>query len=263
MRSIEHGWISIAFNAIAVLGLLYLVLPVLMVFPLSIEPGAILRFPPQGFSLRWYGEYFQNEAWIESTILSFQIALGASGIATVTGTLAALGLAKTPPPVRNIFNVVMLSPIFLPTIVVAVAIYGVYASLQLVGTPLGLMFAHAVLTLPFVLLNVSVAVAAVPRSMEEAAMSLGASPTATFFHVTLPLISRGVAAGAVFAFLVSFDEIVIAMFLSGTEAVTLPKRMLDGLFYEITPMLAAVSVFLIIFNIVLAFVGFVLVRQRQ
>lgn len=262
MQSIEHGWISILFRAIAVLGFFCLILPVLMVFPLSVEPGLILRFPPQGFSLRWFSEYFANAAWIDSTLLSFRVAFGASVMATIAGTLAAVGLAKSSTPVRDVYHALLMSPILLPTIVVAIAIYGVYASLQLVGTPLGLMAAHAVLTLPFVVLNVSIAIAAVPRSMEEAAYSLGANPIQAFFRVTVPLISRGIVAGAIFAFLVSFDEIVIAMFLSGSQAVTLPKRMLDGLFYEITPMLAAVSVLLVIVNVVLVLVGLALMRKR-
>ena len=262
MRSPEHGWISIAFRIIAAFGMIYVMLPVLMVFPLSVEPGQILRFPPQSASLHWYGEFFSDQEWLASTLLSFEIALSAAAIATAVGTLAAVGLARTTAPVRNMCYLILMSPIFLPTIVVAVAIYGMYASLRLVGTTSGLVVAHAVLTLPFVLLNVSIAVAAVPRSLEEAAMSLGASPIATFFQVTVPIISKGIAAGAVFAFLVSFDEIVIAMFLSGTQAVTLPKRMLDGVFYDMTPMLAAVSALLVLANVVLAMVGLALSRTR-
>jgi putative spermidine/putrescine transport system permease protein len=262
MKRAEHGWISVFFRGVAALGVLFLLLPVFMVFPLSLEPGAILRFPPQGISFRWYGEYFADNEWLTSTILSFKVALGAASIATVAGTLAAVGLARTSPSVRNLCNLVLMSPILLPTIVVAVAMYGLYASLRLVGTPSGLVVAHAVLTLPFVVLNVSLAVAAVPRALEEAAMGLGASPTVTFFHITVPLIAKGIAAGAVFSFLVSFDEIVIAMFLSGTQAVTLPKRMLDEIFYEITPMLAAVSVMLILMNVLLTVLGLALARTR-
>lgn len=262
MRACEHGWITILFRVVAAIGIVYLMLPVLMVFPLSVEPGLILRFPPEGVSLRWYEAYFADEEWLASTVLSFEVALGATILATVFGTLAAVGLARAAAPVRNVCNLVLMSPIFLPTIVVAVGIYGLFASLRLVGTPSGLVAAHAVLTLPFVVLNVSVALRTVPRSLEEAAMSLGAGPVSTFFQVTVPLISKGIAAGAVFSFLVSFDEIVIAMFLSGTEAVTLPKRMLDGIFYEMTPMLAAVSALLVVMNVLLAMLGMALSRSR-
>jgi putative spermidine/putrescine transport system permease protein len=263
MQSTEHGWVGTAFQVIAALGLIYMLLPITLMFPLSLEPGHMLRFPPQGFSLRWYREYFADDAWLESTILSLKVAAGAATVATVFGTLAAAGLARASPAVRNVCNVILMSTLFLPTILVAVAIYGLYASLRLVGTTSGLITAHAVLTLPFVILNVSTALAAVPRSLEEAASSLGATPFASFFAITTPLIWRGIAAGAVFSFLVSFDEVVIAMFLSGTHSMTLPKRMLDGVFYEMTPMLAAVSALMIIGNVLLMGIGLLLMpRQR-
>lgn len=249
-------------RVIATLGLIYLLLPILMMFPLSVEPGRMLRFPPQGISLHWYGEYFASKTWLASTLLSFKVAAGAACIATIFGTLAAVGLARASAPMRNVCHLILMSPIFLPTIVAAIAMYGLYASLRLVGTALGLIAAHAVLTLPFVLLNVSTALAAAPRHVEEAAMSLGAGPIATFFQVTVPLISRGIIASAVLSFLVSFDEVVIAMFLSGTQAVTLPKRMLDGVFYEMTPMLASISCLLVVLNVALAVAALSLARPR-
>lgn len=263
MWSAEHGWIGVAFRVIAAAGFVYLMLPILMMFPLSLEQGSLLRFPPSSISLRWYSEYFSGREWMASTLLSFKVAVGAAGIATLVGTLAAVGLARASEAVRNVCSLILLSPILLPTVVVAIAIYGVYASLRLVGSPFGLILAHAVLTTPFVILNVSAAVAALPRALEEAAMSLGAGPAATLAQVTIPLIWRGIAAGAVFAFLVSFDEVVIAMFLSGTQAVTLPKRMLDGIFYEMTPILAAISVMLVLMNVALAVLGLVLARPRR
>lgn len=263
MWSAEHGGIGVAFRVIAGAGFVYLMLPILMMFPLSLEPGSLLRFPPSGISLRWYAEYFAGREWVASTLLSFKVALGAAGIATVAGTLAAVGLARASAALSSVCSLILLSPILLPTIVVAIAIYGVYASLRLVGSPFGLILAHSVLTIPFVILNVSAAVGALPRVLEEAAMSLGAGPAATLAQVTIPLIWRGIAAGAVFAFLVSFDEVVIAMFLSGTQAVTLPKRMLDGVFYEMTPILAAISVMLVLINVALAVLGLVLARPRR
>jgi putative spermidine/putrescine transport system permease protein len=263
MRSAEHGWVTIVMRVVAAVGLAFLALPLLMTIPLSVEPGSMLRFPPQSISWHWYSDYLNNGAWMAATALSFKVAAGASVLATIVGTLAALGLARAPSRLRDVATLVLLSPIFLPTIVVAIAVYGVYASLRLVGTPVGLMLAHAVLTIPFVILNVSTALAAVPRTFEEAAQSLGAGPLATFFQVTVPLIGKGIAAGAVFSFLTSFDEVVIAMFLSGTRAVTLPKKMLDGVFYEMTPMLAAISVLLIAMNVVLALTGLALARKRE
>lgn len=263
MERAEHGWVSHLFRAVAAFGLLFLLLPIAMMLPLSLEPGTMLRFPPVGASAHWYTDYLGNAEWLASTLLSFQIAAGAALIATVVGTLAAVGLARMDPRWRGLATLMLMSPLFLPTIVIAVAVYGVYASLRLVGTPLGLVAAHAVLTIPFVLLNVSAALAAAPKVLEEAAMSLGAGPAATFRQITMPLIGKGIAAGAVFSFLVSFDEVVIAKFLAGTRAVTLPKRMLDGIFYEMTPMLAAISVLLVLLNVGLALAGLALARARQ
>lgn len=263
MREAEHGWVGAAFSVIAGLAIVFMLLPIAMMFPLSLEPGTMLRFPPQSASLHWYRDYLTDRAWLGSTLLSFQVALGAAVVATITGTLAAVGLARAAPTARNAVLLLLLSPLFLPTVIVAVAVYGVYATLRLVGTPLGLVAAHAVLTLPFVLLNVRAALAAVPHAYDEAAMSLGASPFAAFWQVKVPLIRRGIAAGAIFSFLVSFDEVVIAKFLSGTRAVTLPKRMLEGIFYEMTPMLAAISVLLVLMNIALALTALALMRGSR
>ncbi len=263
MPRVEHGWVSVFFHVIAASALMFLLLPIAMMFPLSLEPGTMLRFPPQGVSLHWYSDYLKDGAWIASTILSFQVALGAALLATVAGTFAAVGLAQASPFVRNAALLILMSPLFLPTVVAAVAIYGVYAALRLVGTPLGLVAAHAVLTIPFVLLNVQSALAGAPRALDEAAMSLGAGPVAAFWQIKVPLIRRGIAAGAIFSFLISFDEVVIAKFLSGTQAVTLPKRMLDGIFYEMTPMLAAISVLLVLMNAALALLALALVRGAR
>ena len=259
----EHGRIGLVLRLLATLGFAYLMLPILMMFPLSVEPGSVLRFPPSGISFHWYVAYLSNPLWLASTLLSFKVATGATFISSTVGTLAALGLTRSPARLRNFCQLLLMSPVFLPTIVVAIAIYGMFASLRLVGKPSGLIVAHAVLTVPFVVLNVSNALAAVSRDFEEAAMSLGAGPVKTFIRVTLPLIWRGVAAGGVFAFLVSFDEVVIAMFLSGTQAITLPKRMLDGIFYEMTPILSAISVLLVLMNIALVALGMFLTRVRE
>jgi ABC-type spermidine/putrescine transport system permease subunit II len=258
----DHGWVTVAFRVIAAAGLIYMLLPIVLMFPLSVEPGHMLRFPPQGFSLHWYTDYFADGAWIASTLLSLKVALGATLIATLLGTLAATGLARASTAIRTVGLAILMSPIVLPTLLIAVAIYGVYASLHLVGTVVGLIAAHSVLIMPFVIMNVSIALGAVPQSLEEAASSLGASPAKAFLQVTLPLIGRSVAAGAVLSFLVSFDEVVIGMFLSGIDTTTLPKRMLDGVFYEMTPMLAAVSSILIVANTLLMLAALALTRRH-
>lgn len=262
MSAPSRGWISIVLCGLAALGLVFLVTPLVMLVPLSIDPSPFIRFPPRGFTLDWYREYFASTPWLESTLLSLRVAAEASLIATVAGSLAAIALVRGQFPGRHAVAILLLSPILLPLIVVAIAVYGVYASLHLVGEPNGLVLAHSVLGIPFVLLNVAAALQAVPKTYEEAALSLGANHLVVLGRVTLPLVWRGVAAGAVFAFVVSFDEVVIAMFLSGTTAITLPKRMLDGIFYDLRPILAAISVILVLFNIALALVGLTLARAK-
>lgn len=255
MRRFEHGWISVVLGAVTLIGIGYMLLPVFMVFPLSLESSHILRFPPNDVSLHWYGEFIVSAPWLRSAALSFQVGIGAALVATVLGTLAALGLRYAPQRFRVSCVLILLSPLFMPAIIFAIAIYGLYATLQLVDTPLGLIAAHAVITMPIVLLTVSTALANVPREFEDAAMSLGATPIAMFFQITLPLIAKGVGAGAIFAFLTSFDEVVLAMFLGGTDTVTLPKRMFDDIFFELTPMLATVSSLLVIVNVVIGIIG--------
>ena len=253
------GWVM---AALAVLALAFLTVPILMVFPLSVDPSSFLRFPPTGFSLRWYEAFLTNRDWLDATWVSVQVALGASVVATLLGTAAAIGLTRDGVPGRALVSLALVSPMLLPAIVAAVAIYGIYTTFGLVGTKTGLVIAHAVLGLPFVILNVQAALKGLPRGLEEASMSLGAHPVHTLFLVTLPLAWRGVAAGWVFSFVISFDEVVIAMFLSSPSMTTLPKKMLDGVFFELTPMLAAISALLVIFNVALALAGLALSRRR-
>jgi putative spermidine/putrescine transport system permease protein len=254
------GWVM---GAIAALALAFLTVPILMIFPLSVDPSSFLRFPPTGFSLRWYEAFLTNQDWLAATWVSVQVALGASAIATALGTAAAIGLSREGVPGRAILSLALVTPMLLPAIVVAVAIYGIFMSFGLVGTRMGLVIAHAVLGLPFVVLNVQAALKGLPRGLEEASMSLGAHPVGTLLLVTLPLAWRGVAAGWVFSFVISFDEVVIAMFLSSPSMTTLPKKMLDGVFFELTPMLAAISALLVIFNVLLALSGMAFARGKQ
>ncbi len=263
MPRLEAGWISVVLGVLAALGLFYLIVPIVMIFPLSVDPSPMLRFPPQDFSLTWYKEYLSDAGWIESTFISLRIATIASIIATVVGTSAAIAMHRHRIPGHAILSILLIMPMMLPLVVVAIAIYGVYARLGLVGTELGIALAHSVLAMPFVVLNVNAALAALPKSYEEAALSLGATHATSIRLVTVPLIWRGIAAGGVFAFVISFDEVVIAMFLSSISSTTLPKRMLDGIFFDLSPILAAVSAVLVLFNIALAVIGLALANASK
>jgi putative spermidine/putrescine transport system permease protein len=236
----------IAGGAVVTAVLLFMALPILIIVVLSFSSASYLTFPPPAFGVRWYRAYFGSAEWLAATGLSLSIAASVVVLATVLGTLAALGLAQLPPLLRTIAAALILSPLIVPVIVVAIGIYYAYSRYGLVGTPIGLVLAHTCLAVPFVVTSVSASLAGFDRRLEQAALSLGATPWGTFRQVTLPLIRPGVLTGALFAFITSFDELVVALFLSGSGAVTLPRRMWDDLRFAIDPTIAAVSTLTIV-----------------
>lgn len=229
--------------------LLYLIFPVLIIVPLSFSSASYLQFPPPGLSLRWYAKYFERTEWVDATILSIQVGLVTAVLATVLGTAAALALTRGSFRGKQTINSFVVSPLIIPTIIVAIGIYFFYSRIRLVGNPTGLIIAHTALAIPFVVVNVSATLEGFDERLEWAAMNLGANRWQTFFQVTLPIIRPGVFAGALFAFITSFDELIVALFVSGSGAVTLPRKMWDGLRQEIDPTIAAVSTILILVSV--------------
>jgi putative spermidine/putrescine transport system permease protein len=242
--------------------LLYLIFPVFVVAPVSFSSAQYLAFPPPGFSLQWYEKYFDRQDWIDATFLSLRIGLMTAVMATVLGTAAALGLVRGRFRGKNAINAFLVSPLIIPAIIVAIGVYFFYARLQIVGSPWALALAHTALAIPFVVINVSATLYGFDERLEYAAMNLGANRWQTFRHVTFPIIRPGVLAGALFAFITSFDELIVALFISGTGAVTLPRKMWDGLRQEIDPTIAAVSTMLIAIS-VLILLSAELLRQRS
>jgi putative spermidine/putrescine transport system permease protein len=262
MRIELRGSVAKAMLVLAVFSIAVVVLPLIVLFPLAIEPGSILRYPPNGFSLRWFIAFLSSHDWLHATALSFTVALITSLFATILGTSAALGLARAPWVIRKLIYVLLLSPIFLPAIVVAVSLYGLYVTLGLIGTVFGLVLAHTLITLPFVIVTVAALIHKDAQELEEAALGLGAHPVSVFFQVTLPLLFRGIMAGGLLAFLISFDEVVIAMFVTGTDLITLPTRVLDSVFHDTTPMLAAVSTLIVGGNLIILAIILILLRPK-
>ncbi len=242
--------------------LVFLVLPIGIVFPLSFSSGSYLSFPPPGFSLRWYAAFFSSSSWTGAAMVSLQVAVPVTLLAVLLGTPAAIGLLRGRFWGKRLVNGLVLAPIVVPGIIVAIGTYFVYARYGLVGHPIALVLGHTCLAVPFVVINVTAALQGVDRQLERASLSLGAPPFATFRQVTLPLILPGILAGAVFAFITSFDELLIALFLSGTGAVTLPRRMFDEIRYDIDPTIAAVSS-LLIFTTTLLMLAAELMRRRS
>jgi len=223
----------------------YLLFPILIVIPLSFSSGRYLAFPPPGFSLQWYGNFFSRAAWTDAAWLSIWVGCSVTALSTLLGTPAAIGLVRGRFIGKSVANALILSPVVAPGIVVAIGLYFAYAKYGLVGSPFALVLGHTALAVPFVVINVSSALYGVDRRLEYAALNLGATPWATFWQVTLPLVRPGIFAGAVFAFITSFDELLVALFLSGSTAVTLPRRMWEQVRFDIDPTLASASTLLV------------------
>ncbi len=221
--------------------LLFLALPILVVAALSLSSASYLRFPPPGISGRWYAAYFGSADWLASTALSLGVAAAVVVLSTGLGTLAAFGLARMPPRLRAAAGALILSPLIVPVIVVAIGTYYAYARYGILGSPAALVVAHTCLAVPFVVTSVGASLSGFDRRLERAALSLGATRWGTFRQVTLPLIRPGVLVGALFAFITSFDELVVALFVSTGRTVTLPRRMWDDIRFAIDPTIAAVS----------------------
>jgi len=228
----------------------FLILPTFIVVPLSFSAGDFLAFPPPGWSLRWYASYFGQAPWLRATVLSFEVAVVTMLVSTVLGTLAAYGVLRGALRRRALVVSLVVSPIIVPPIVIGVAIYGLLAQWDLIGRFLGLVVGHAIGSIAYVMVIVSATLAGFDRSLERAAMSLGAGPLLTFRRVTFPLIRAGVVSGAVFAFIHSFDEVVITMFISGVHVQTLPLKMWEDIRNQIDPTIAAVSSMLVLLPVV-------------
>lgn len=240
-----YTWSPRLLYALCALVFIYLVFPLFVVIPISFNAGEGLSFPPTTYSLRWYENYLGDPAWIDATLTSVKVATLTAVLSTGLGTLAAIGLARGRLPVRTGLYAFVLSPMVVPVIVLAVGFYRFFSTIGLVGSILGLAIAHTVIAAPFVVLTVTATLARFDVQLEQASASLGAGPFRTFFLVTLPLIRPAVLTGALFAFMTSFDEVVIALFLGSASVATLPKMMWASMRSGIDPTIAAVSLLLI------------------
>ncbi len=230
----------------------YLLLPVLLIIPMSFGESAFLTFPPQGFSLEWYQALIDDPTWLRSALSSFSVALGAALVSVVLGTLASLALVRGRIPFRGAVLGVLLAPLIVPYVIVGLAIYIAFLRVGLTESPLGFILVHACLGVPYVMINVVSGLSMVDRRLEMASLNLGASPVETFGRITLPAIAPNMMAGGLFAFITSWDEVVVAIFLSGPDMTTLPVKMWSGIRVQIDPSLAAVST-LVLFVIIATF----------
>ncbi|RKF06938.1 ABC transporter permease [Oceaniradius stylonematis] len=221
--------------------LFFLVAPVIAIIPMSFSSGEFFIYPLPGFSLGWYGEILSDARWQRAFVNSLVIGVSSAAIATVLGTLAALSLVH----MRSIFSRIafglLLLPMLVPVVIVSVSLFYFYSKLGLVGTRTGLILGHATLGLPFVVVTVLATLRNYNFTLDRAALSLGAGRLRTFLTVTLPLIAPGVLSGAVFAFAVSLDEVVVTLFLASPEHTTLPREIFSGIRESISPAVVAAA----------------------
>jgi len=236
---------------ICALVLLFLVLPVLVIAPLSFTSSTLLIYPIPEFSLRWYEDFFTSAEWMRSVKNSLIVAPAATLIATVLGILAAIGLTRGEFRGKALIMSLVISPMVVPVVIVGVACYLAFAPLGIGNSYWGLIITHAALGVPFVIITVSATLQGFDFNLVRAAQSLGASPLLAFFRVTLPMIAPGVISGALFAFATSFDEVVVTLFLAGPEQATLPRQMFSGIRENLSPTIAAAATLLIGFSVLL------------
>lgn len=248
---------------LALLILVFLVAPVFIVIPMSFSDSRYLRFPPEGFSLRWYESYFTSIEWVGATLTSLKVAVLVTLVATPLGLAAAYGLARSRSGAARILSLVLISPLIVPIIIFAIGVFYLYAKTNLVNTVPGLVLAHTALALPFVVVTATAGLQQFDEALERAARSLGASRWTAFRTVTLPQLRGPVISGALFAFITSLDEVVVAVFIAGGENMTLPRRMFSGLRDEVDPTIAAISSILILLSVLLLTLGLVLGNRRQ
>ena len=257
---------------------LFLIAPILIVIPLSFnaEPyftftERMLSLDPEGYSMRWYdllltfgmqapdaardgnwwADAWANAHWISAAKNSVIIGFFSTILATVLGTLAALGLSRPEMPYRRAIMAILISPMIVPIIIVATGMFFFYSQVGLANTYLGVIMAHATLGIPFVIITVTATLVGFDHSLTRAAANLGADPTTTFFKVIMPLILPGVISGALFAFVTSFDEVVVVLFVADFDQQTIPRQMWNGIREQISPAILSVATILVVVSIAL------------
>jgi putative spermidine/putrescine transport system permease protein len=247
--------------ALGALTVFYLLVPTLVIIPMSFTEASIMSFPPKGFSLQWYEHMFTDRQWSTGMLNSAEVAILTAILATVLGTLAALGLTRGRFPGRSVVNGLLLTPLIVPVVIIAIGMFSLFVQWRIAGSLLGLVAAHTALALPFVVVNVGTSLRTMDRNLELAAANLGANPRRAFMRITLPIILPGVLAGAIFAFITSWDEVVVAIFLTTARFRTLPVEMWEQVRQVVDPTVAAVATTLLVVTTVLLMLLLVVRRQ--
>ena len=231
--------------------LLFLIAPILAVMPLSFNQSKFFTYPMPGLSLQWYQDFFGTDRWRTAVMNSVFVGVSTTLLSTFLGTLAALGLSRPSFPYRAAVMSILISPMIVPVVITSVGMYFFYVKIGLINTYLGIILAHTALATPFVVITVTATLIGFDHSLSRAAAGLGAPPVTVFRKVILPLILPGVISGALFAFVTSFDEVVVVLFIASPEQRTLPRVMFAGIREEISPTITAAATLLIGFAILM------------
>ncbi|QXJ21090.1 ABC transporter permease [Actinomadura graeca] len=229
----------------------YLLVPSVLVTVMSFGKGELLRFPPELFSLRWYDEFLGSADWRDAAVRSILVGLGAAGLSAVLGTAAAIAVVRGQLPLRRVFAALAISPMVVPPVVIAVGGYKTFDRFHLIGSLPGLVLVHTVFGVPVVMLLVTASLLRLDDRLELASTSLGAGMWTTYRRITLPLIAPAILSGALFAFLTSFDELVVAVFLIGAAGSTLPMKIFSEITFGLSPVVAAISALLLLLTAVI------------
>jgi len=264
---LERTWYY-AFRTICGLIFFFLIAPLVVIVPLSFNAVPFFTFTqemltldPAGYSTKWYADFFGNLNWHGAVKNSFIIAVFATLISTTLGTIGALGLSRAEMPMKTTIMAILISPMIVPLIISAAGMYFFYSKIGLAATHVGVIIAHAALGIPFVVITVTATLVGFDQSLIRAAYNLGASPTYTFFKIIVPLILPGVISGGLFAFITSFDEVVVILFVGSYEQRTIPWQMFSGIREQISPTILAVATLLIAVSIMLL-ASLELIRRR-
>lgn len=262
MREHTTRPVRVVLYAVTALTLLFVNAPLLVTIGASFGAGSYLAFPPHAWSLRWYTTFAASSDWLDSIGNSIAVALGTAVCATVLGTMGALGLVRLRRRASTALLAIVLAPMIIPHVALAIGLYPLLARIHLVNSYPAVIAGHTVVAVPLVVIVVSAALQNVDVSVERAASSLGASPLRVFREVTLPLVFPGVLGGALLAFTVSFDELELALFLSGPATRTFPLQIWEQVQYELSPLIAVASV-LVVVSVVVVLALLAVTRSRM
>ena len=254
---------KIGLGILCAIGLLFLVLPIFVIMPLSFDSERFFSYPMPGVSLRWYQELASSTAWRRALSNSLIVGISATAFATAVGGLASLGLSRLRSRAKVLITSILISPMMVPGVVTALAVYLFYSSLGLTGNLLGIVVAHSILGIPFVVITLTAALVGFDTNLMRAAASLGAPPRLAIAKIMVPLLLPAIVSSALFVFVTSFDEFIVTLFLAGPGQFTLPLQMWTGVHDDVTPAILAAATLFVLTSVLMLICIDVLRRRAE